>query len=434
MAVIPVDYHPYGAARELFSCRRDEVVISGPAGTGKSLSCLFKLHKAAYTYPGMRGLIVRKTRESLTQSALITMNTQVLLPTDEVTWYGNSEYRYTNGSRLVTGGLDKSSKVMSAFYDMIYPQEATELTLADWEDLTTRLRNWVMPYQQMIADCNPGPPTHWLLDRARSGALLMLESRHEDNPRLFDPVRRQWTAEGEKYIAVLEKLSGVRYLRLRKGIWAAAEGMVYEDWDRARHVISDRSAATIPPQWPRFWAVDFGYVHAFAWGAFAVDPDGRIYLYREIHHTGRLVEDHARRIKEITKNDPRPRAIICDHDAEDRATLERHLGMKTLAAFKSISPGIQAVATRLRPALPDGRPRLLICADALDERDPTLLEKHKPLCLADEMESYCWDTRSGVRKGEAPVKEDDDAADCLRYVVCFIDHVAGGRAATPAAG
>ena len=44
---------------------------------------------------------------------------------------------------------------MSTECDMISRQEATELELADWLALTTRLRNGVMPYQQLIADCNP---------------------------------------------------------------------------------------------------------------------------------------------------------------------------------------------------------------------------------------------------------------------------------------
>jgi phage terminase large subunit len=61
------------------------------------------------------------------------------------------------------------------------------LNQEDWEAIITRLRNWKMPYQQLIGDCNPDSPTHWL--KARSGAggpLVMLESRHEDNPCLRD--------------------------------------------------------------------------------------------------------------------------------------------------------------------------------------------------------------------------------------------------------
>lgn len=110
---------------------------------------------------------------------------------------------------------------------MIYVQEATKLFEEDWEALTTRLRNGVMSYQQLIAECNPSAPTHWLKRRSDRGDVLMLESRHEDNP-----------ACTPAYLATLDKLTGVRKLRLRYGKWAAAEGLVYEDWNRDIHLVS----------------------------------------------------------------------------------------------------------------------------------------------------------------------------------------------------
>ena len=58
---LPSEHRPYmplGAARQLMLCRDPEVLLSGPAGTGKSRASLEKLHLAAMRYPGMRGLIV----------------------------------------------------------------------------------------------------------------------------------------------------------------------------------------------------------------------------------------------------------------------------------------------------------------------------------------------------------------------------------------
>src|SRR5262245_33275675 len=125
-------YQPYGKAAEIFYRRDPEIVLSGPAGTGKSRADLEKLHLCAMLYPGMRGLIVRKTRKSVTQTAQVTFEQHVL----PKRWLGRrvqwrtteQEYRYWNGSVIVVGGLDKGSKVMSAEYDLIYVQEATELS------------------------------------------------------------------------------------------------------------------------------------------------------------------------------------------------------------------------------------------------------------------------------------------------------------------
>ena len=64
-------YQPRGAARQLFANKDREVLLAGPAGTGKSRACLEKLHLAALQRP-IRAAIIRKTRASLTQSALVT--------------------------------------------------------------------------------------------------------------------------------------------------------------------------------------------------------------------------------------------------------------------------------------------------------------------------------------------------------------------------
>jgi hypothetical protein len=439
-------YTAYGAAADLLFDRRDpEIVLSGPAGTGKSRGALEYVHKTLLEYPKVRALIVRKTLTSLTATGLVTYREKVLHPLDRVKFFGGNkeepaQYRYSNGSRLVVGGLDKPEKVMSSDYDLVYVMECTELSENDLEMLTTRLRNYVLPWQQLIADCNPGPPKHWLRQRANRGQIVMLESRHRDNPMLFR--EGDWTPEGRTYLARLDNLTGVRRKRLRDGIWAAAEGMVYaEEWDPDLHLIQ---RFPIPPEWTRYWVVDFGYTHPFVWCEFAEDPDGRLYRTREIHLTNRLVEDHARTILAVTgwtleppydpqyphrprrlvparkDPDPLPRALICDHDAEDRATLERYLGVPTYAAYKAVSVGIQCVQARLRPA-GDGKPRLLYLRDSLVEVDSWAVEHLRPTCTEDEYESYVWDTANGLPKGEQPVKLDDDGMDVTRYMVATLD-------------
>src|SRR5258708_1389488 len=219
-------YRPLGACKHLFSCRDEEVLVSGPAGTGKSRACLEKLHHMALANPGMRSLMVRKTAASLTRSALVTWTRNVVteaLEDGTVTYYGGSsqespQYKYSNGSVVVMGGMDKATRVMSSEYDVIYVQEATELTENDWEALTTRLRYGRVSFQQLIADCNPDAPTHWLKQRADRGTTLMLESRHEDNPTLFNEDGTM-TQSGKSYMKKLDNLTGVRYNRLRKGLW-----------------------------------------------------------------------------------------------------------------------------------------------------------------------------------------------------------------------
>lgn len=430
--------------------RAPELLVSGPAGTGKSRVCLEKIHLMCLLNPGMKALIVRKTLASLGSSALATWRQFVIkeaLEIGEVDYYGGSQsepaqYRYTNGSKVMIGGLDKWGKVMSTEYDVIYVQEATELTVDDWEALNTRLRNGVVSFQQLIADANPNAPTHWLKMRCDDGACIMINSRHEDNPILFDwspDAGHTLTDRGRSYMERLDALTGVRYQRLRRGLWVAAEGLVYDNYDPALHV---RPRFEPPREWPKFWAIDFGYTNPFVWQCWAEDPDGRAYLYREIYMTRRLVEDHCETIAKIIYKDPKrstnidgtpgpwvgewkaresaPVAIICDHDAEGRATFERHMGMSTVAAHKAVTEGIQAVESRLAPA-GDGKPRLYLCADAVVERDPELTAAMRPASTLEEIPGYIWDVKDGKPPKEEPVKENDHGMDAGRYYVAHRD-------------
>jgi len=398
-------YQPRGAARQLLYCRDTEVLIEGPAGTGKTRAVLEKIHLCASKYPGMRALLVRKTRQSMTQSVLVTFETHVL-PDDSPILQGPSRatrmsYHYPNGSEVVVGGIDKSSRIMSTEYDMIAVFEGRELTQDDWESLLTRLRHGVMPYQQALIDTNPDAPTHWLNQRALQGKMTRLLSRHEDNP-----------AVTANYLATLDQLSGARRLRLRQGQWSASQGAVYDSWDAATHLI-DRF--DIPAHWRRIRAIDLGFSNPFVCQWWAIDPDGRMYLYREIYHTRRLVEDHARQIVQLSAGES-IEATLADHDAEDRATLHRH-GVMTQPARKAISQGIQLVQSRLRNAA-DGRPRLMLLRDSLVETDFRLADARLPDRTEQEFDSYVWDTR---QTRELPIDANNHGLDALRYAVAYVD-------------
>jgi PBSX family phage terminase large subunit len=437
-------YEPRGAAAELLRRRDGEVLMSGPAGTGKSRACLEKLNLMCMLNPGMRGLIVRKVSRSLATTALDTWRKFVvkeLLTNGGVTYYGGSaveppQYRYSNGSTVMIGGMDSADKIMSSEYDVIYVQEATELTVTDWEALLTRLRNWVVSFQQLIADCNPNAEMHWLKQRCNGGLAAILWSKHQDNPALFGDGGTM-TEAGEAYMATLDRLTGVRRLRLRDGIWASAEGLVYERWDDSIHLI-DRF--DVPVDWPRVWSLDFGFTNPFVCQCWATDPDGRLILEWEIYYTRRLVEEHCETLARYCMADPRreidgdgrpgawvgewvrprPEAVVADHDAEGRATFEKHLGLSTRAAVKRVNDGIQAVDARMTPA-GDGRPRLMLMRDAVIERDPELASKALPTCTAEEFPSYVWAQTPGKPPKEEPVKENDHGMDTTRYRVADID-------------
>lgn len=411
-----IDYRFRGSAERLQSCKAQEVMISGPAETGKTIACLTRLHNIACRFPGAQLVIVRKTYQS-TVSSVVQSFIKKIMPKSGVTPYGGerpSWFDYANGSRIWIGGMDNPDKVLSSERDIVYVNQSEELSLSDWEYLTTRAtgRAGNVPYGQVMGDCNPGAQTHWILGRAQEGKLLMLESRHQDNPALYDE-QGNLTVQGVKSMTVLDALTGVRKERLRFGRWASAEGAVYE-FDRAVHI---KEHFTIPADWKRFRAIDFGYTNPFVCQWWAVDGDGRMYLYREIYKSKTLVEDHAQRIKTLSDGE-RITVSVADHDAEDRATLARH-GVPTIPAVKDVSTGIQAVQARLSKA-GDGKPRLYFVSGALVDYDESLTEGKRPTSTEQEIEGYAWPKGSdGKPVKESPVKVNDHGMDAMRYAVMY---------------
>jgi phage terminase large subunit len=426
-------YQPFGGALPYLYDKFREVLLEGPAGTGKSRVSLEKIHLICEKYPQTRVLIVRKTRVSCTESVLVTFEEKVLPEnhylTDGAQRENRRSYQYHKGSSIVVGGMDKASRFMSTEFDIIYIPEATELVEAEWEALASRINRpgqvSTIPYNQIIADCNPDAPTHWLNQRCISGKTHRHLSRHKDNSGLYDQSRQEWTAAGREYMATLDALSGVRYHRLRKGIWAAAEGLIYDGYDPAIHLIDP---FPIPPTWRRVRSVDFGYSNPFVCKWYAISPDGIWYRYREIYHTYLLVEDATKDILRLTGSE-RIEKTIADHDAEDRATMERH-GIKTVAADKNVSAGIQLVQSMLKVQA-NGKARLYYFRNSLVARDPSLVARKLPTCTEEEYPGYVWmQSTDGKPVKDAPIKKDDHAMDTDRYAFLtdLTKQAAGGLA------
>lgn len=443
-------YQGYGAALDFWRCKDPEVLLDGPYETGKTLAALQKLHCLLSKYPNCRALMVRRTYASLTGSAVVTYEQKVLpyppghdkCPVVKMGGSHPSEYLYPNGSVLVLGGLDNPNKFLSAEYDYIYINQMEEVRLDDYEKLVGRVtgRAGNAPYPQLLGDCNPDAPTHWIVNRPR---LRRFKSRHEDNPTLFDPVTGAITERGQRTMAALDALTGVRYKRGRLGLWVGAEGQVYEEWQNDVHVIN---RFVVPPSWRRIRVLDFGYNNPFVCQWWAIDHDGRMYLYRELYMSGRTVARHKVDICLHSQGESYE-VTIADHDAEDRATLAESTavtdpalvarlatvgyqpvngvvllpGIATKAADKRVKVGIEKVQERLRIA-GDGKPRLYLMTDSLIEEDATLRESYRPTRTADEIVSYVWAQPGDGRPAkEEPVKMNDHGCDAMRYAAMYLD-------------
>lgn len=407
----------YGAAREFMRCRDPEVIIHGPAETGKTFGALWLLHMMAMKYRDASLLILRKTLSSAYSTVIETFIQKVLGGRDkEKDWickaYGGSKpqwFDYPNGSRIWVAGLDKSSKILSAERDVIYVNQAEELELKEWETLTTRTtgRSGNMPYAQCIGDANPAWPKHWLYTR---DGLRVIQSLHTDNPTLYDQETGEMTKQGERTMSTLMRLTGVRRVRLLEGRAAQPQGMIYPCYNEVTHREYEKD---VP--WEkinRFAAAqDWGYTNPGALGVGAQTYDGDIYIIAQHYHTRRRIDWWVKRMKEFHE-EFELEAVVCD--PSEPAYIEDYndiLGLTALKAFTDFKKGRDEVEKLLEEG------RLFFVRDSLRKVDPALDEAEKPLCVEDEFMGYVW---ADTTTKEVPKKQDDHGMDWLRYLVCYL--------------
>lgn len=435
------EYTPYGAARELWSLQPNELLLEGPAGTGKTRALLEWINYLCERYAGIRVLMLRQTRESMAESVLVEWETEVLWPGHPAI-HGTSarntrqNYHYPNGSHVVIGGLDKPSKTFSTQYDVICVFEAREITSDSWEWLARANRNFKMPWQMRVADTNPAGEFHWLNthfpqgfrevpDRHKRDKRIRLLSRHEDNPAWFDHEKGTWTKNGEHYVlGVLAKLTGTRRANMYEGKWASEDGIIFEDWDPAVHIIDPEDMPE--PKW-YFGSYDKGLRHPGCLQIWAVN-DQRMYRVQEIYKTGETSDWWAEQVMAANEDYPLS-ALVCDPSEpeyikvfNDRLGAARGRDGSRIArrAKNSIKTGIDMVRWGLSKV--DHGPRIYICRGSSLVRDKARTDAKKPTCLEEEISSYTWArSRDGAPGKERPDPTcSDHAVDCLRYAAMFM--------------
>jgi len=390
------------------------LLLTGSAGGGKSRLAAEKVHGYCLKYPGSTWLIMRKARE-WTGRSIVPFMWKTIMGRDSQIKYNKSEgtFYYSNGSVIYSGGMknDEQREAIRSIggdggLDGAWFEEANAFSRQDYEEIIGRVRNTAADWQQIILTTNPDAPTHWIYkDLIQGGQAAVYYSGAIDNPN-----------NSPGYLGNLQKMTGVMKLRLVEGKWVQAEGAIYDEYDPEIHLI-DRDKC--PEFVRRFRVIDFGYSNPFVCQWWGEDNDGRLYRYREIYKTKKLVEDLTPEIIALT-GDESIEATVSDHDAEDRATMERH-GIHTIAAKKDVSPGIQAVKARLK-VQGDGKPRLYFVRGSLVEIDPLLEEEKKPICTEDEIPGYSWKKYPDGRPNkEEPIKIDDHGCDTTRYIVMYVD-------------
>lgn len=401
---------PYAALPWQVPAWRDKspvLLFSGSAGGGKSRLAGEKLHGFCLKYSGATALMMRKTRQSMTNSTVLFMERVVIGRDSRVRHLpSKNRFEYDNGSVLAYGGMaDEEQREairsigVEGGLDIVWMEEATRFEESDFQEVAPRMRGKAAGWAQVILSTNPDGPNHWINQR-----LIVRKEAHVyysgalDNPH-NPPEYANW----------LNMLTGVMRLRLVDGKWVQAEGAVYDNFE-PEHNVTD--AADYNPAWGGIqWGVDDGYAYGQGPGTESYHP--RVVLVGQLTPTGGLnifaeyyrcgVAKYDDTIDEVLAlGYPAPELAHVDSSAAMLRGALSNQGIPNVGATHEVAEGIKNL-------------RQLIC----DGQQVRRLQIH-PRCtqLVNEMQSYLYSPRSNASKlGERrPQKLDDHGPDALRYM------------------
>jgi phage terminase large subunit len=112
-----------------------------------------------------------------------------------------------------------------------------------------------------------------------------------------------------------------------EGSWDIFAGAYFGEIRREVHLIKP---FRIPDHWTRFGAYDFGFNHPAAFGWFAVDEDGNVYLYRELVKAQQRIDQFAELLN-VYPETKTLQPIVAGHDCWAKKAILRQGTPPTIA-------------------------------------------------------------------------------------------------------
>lgn len=279
-------------------------------------------------------------------------------------------------------------------------------------------------------NCNPDGPYHWFkvnwIDKSISylgkekvrkireeaakenrdpglKRILYVHFTMDDNLSLSEEIKKRYRS----------MYTGVFFKRYIMGLWAMAEGVIYDMFDPDKHVVDTQKIADAYQKrtGKSFWtdhcyvSCDYGTQNPTAFLLWNKAADNKWYCRKEYYYSGRdkgRQKTDAEFSQDLTKwlDGIKVRAVILDPAAASfKAQLEKD-GYKVKKAKNDVLDGIRFVATLLNQG-----------SFFIDKTCENLIK---------EFASYIWDAKAAEKGEDKPVKEHDHALDALRYMAYTI--------------
>lgn len=263
-------------------------------------------------------------------------------------------------------------------------------------------------------NCNPDGPYHWFkvnwidkatgyLGKKKTTEIIEKAVAEKRDPGLKEILYLHFTMDDNLSLSEQIKeryrsmYTGVFFKRYILGLWAMAEGIIYDMFDPDEHV-TDEEQELYPSG--RYISIDYGTQNATVFLLWEKSLRGTWCCTKEYYYSGRdkgrqkTDAEYAADLKEFVGK-KKIKAVIVDPSAASFIAELRKKGFVVIKAKNSVEDGIRLVGTLLN------QKRILFyncCVNTIKE-----------------FASYIWDDKAAEHGEDKPVKQHDHCMDAVRY-------------------
>jgi PBSX family phage terminase large subunit len=374
----------------------DAIICDGAVRSGKTSIMMWAFVRwAMENFSGQRFGICGKTVDSCSKNIIVPFTAMTLAKEKYTMRWRRSEkiLEVRRGTTTnwfeVFGGKDESSAALIQGRTLAGVL-LDEVALMPRSFVEQALARCSVDGNKKWFSCNPESPQHWFylewIKKHDKRNALYLHFTMRDNPGLTEKVIEQYES----------MFSGVFYDRFIRGLWVAAEGLVYPMFDERN--ITDE----VPESGEYYMSCDYGTLNPFSAGLWCWN--GKVATrVREYYYSGRdersnkTDEEYYIELEKLAGDLPVKSVVIDPSAASFIEVIRRHKRFRVQKAVNDVIPGIATTARYIQ----DGTIKVYrSCKDAIRE-----------------FGLYRWDEKSTEDK---PIKENDHAMDDIRYFTMTI--------------
>lgn len=374
----------------------DAIICDGAVRSGKTSIMMWAFVRwAMENFSGQRFGICGKTVDSCSKNIIVPFTAMTLAKEKYTMRWRRSEkiLEVRRGTTTnwfeVFGGKDESSAALIQGRTLAGVL-LDEVALMPRSFVEQALARCSVDGNKKWFSCNPESPQHWFylewIKKHDERNALYLHFTMRDNPGLTEKVIEQYES----------MFSGVFYDRFIRGLWVAAEGLVYPMFDERN--ITDE----VPESGEYYMSCDYGTLNPFSAGLWCWN--GKVATrVREYYYSGRdersnkTDEEYYIELEKLAGDLPVKSVVIDPSAASFIEVIRRHKRFRVQKAVNDVIPGIATTARYIQ----DGTIKVYrSCKDAIRE-----------------FGLYRWDEKSTEDK---PIKENDHAMDDIRYFTMTI--------------